>query len=159
MTTPARKAEQKKTGLLLLGHGSRATESVKVLAGVAAALRRRFRNCLVEASFLELNQPDVQAGIDRLMAQGAARILFVPYSPYLDGHVGRLRGSSSEVAGQEDRFDRARRAHGCHHSSGCRLGWMCGATRRHAGIVGSCRRGERWRAAHSRGPLVTSRRC
>ena len=78
-----------RTGLLVIGHGSRATEPVRVLAEVAAALRRRFRRCLVEASFLELNQPDIPTGIDRLVAQGASRVLFVPYSPYLDRHVGR----------------------------------------------------------------------
>lgn len=89
MSTKVMKAPAVKTGLLLIGHGSRATEAVKVLAEVAAALRRRFRSCVVEASFLEINPPDVQNGIDRLVAQGAGRVLFVPYAPYLDGHVGR----------------------------------------------------------------------
>lgn len=89
MTTRGRKVAEVRTGLLLIGHGSRATEAVKVLGAVAAALRRRFRRYIVETSFLELSQPDVQAGIDRLVALGAARILFVPYSPYLDGQVGR----------------------------------------------------------------------
>jgi len=89
MITKGRKVEQVRTGLLLIGHGSRAEEAAKVLAEVAASLRRHFRKCVVEASFLEINQPDVPAGIDRLVAQGAGRILFVPYSPYLDGQVGR----------------------------------------------------------------------
>ena len=89
MSTKDQKGDQVRTGLLLIGHGSRATEAVRVLDQVAAALRRQFRRCVVEAAFLELNQPDVPAGIDRLVAQGAARILFVPYSPYLDGQVGR----------------------------------------------------------------------
>jgi sirohydrochlorin ferrochelatase len=83
------KAEAVRTGLLLIGHGSRAPEATRVLADVAAALRRHFRRFVVEAAFLELSQPDVAAGIDRLVAQGAVRILFVPYSPYLDGQVGR----------------------------------------------------------------------
>jgi sirohydrochlorin ferrochelatase len=89
MSTKGRKVEPVRTGLLLIGHGSRATEAPKVLSEVAAALRRQFRKCVVEAAFLELNQPDVAGGIDRLVAQGAGRILFVPFSPYLDGHVGR----------------------------------------------------------------------
>jgi len=78
-----------RTGLLLIGHGSRATEAVKVLADVAASLRRRFRGFVVEPCFLELNQPDIQTAIDRAVGQGATRILFVPFSTYLDGHVGR----------------------------------------------------------------------
>lgn len=89
MTTRGRRVEPARTGLLLIGHGSRATEAARVLSEVAVALRRRFRKCIVEAAFLELNQPGVPEGIDRLVAQGAGRILFVPYSPYLDGQVGR----------------------------------------------------------------------
>ena len=89
MSIAKRSAVPVKTGLLLIGHGSRATEAVKVLSEAAVSVRRRFRRVVVEACFLELNQPDVQAGIDRLVAQGAGRILFVPFSPYLDGHVGR----------------------------------------------------------------------
>ena len=89
MSLPKRGAGPAKTGLLVIGHGSRATEAVKVLSEAAVSVRRRFRRFLVEACFLEINQPDVQAGIDRLVAQGAGRILFVPFSLYVDGHVGR----------------------------------------------------------------------
>jgi sirohydrochlorin ferrochelatase len=44
-----------KTALLVIGHGSRAVEAVKVLAEIAASLRRRFRGFIVEPCFLELN--------------------------------------------------------------------------------------------------------
>ncbi|HYV84877.1 MAG TPA: CbiX/SirB N-terminal domain-containing protein [Patescibacteria group bacterium] len=89
MSVAKRGAGPVKTGLLVIGHGSRAIEAVKVLSEAAVSVRRRFRRCIVEACFLEINQPDVQAGIDRLVAQGAGRILFVPFSLYVDGHVGR----------------------------------------------------------------------
>jgi sirohydrochlorin ferrochelatase len=89
MSVAKRVAGPVKTGLLVIGHGSRATEAVKVLSEAAVSVRRRFRRFIVEACFLEINQPDVQAGIDRLVAQGAGRILFVPFSLYVDGHVGR----------------------------------------------------------------------
>jgi len=84
-----KKAAPPRTGILLIGHGSRATEAVKVLADAAAALRRKFRGFVVEPCFLELNQPDIQTAIDRAVGQGAGRILFVPFATYLDGHVGR----------------------------------------------------------------------
>jgi sirohydrochlorin ferrochelatase len=60
-----------------------------VLQAAAASLQRRYRRHVVEAAFFELNAPDVQAGIDRCVAQGATRLLLVPFSPYLGGHVGR----------------------------------------------------------------------
>ncbi len=89
MSRPARKAPAVKTALLLIGHGSRVPEANDVLEEAAAALRRRLRRFVVEPAFLELAQPDIQAGIDRCVLQGAARILFVPYFLYLGGHVGR----------------------------------------------------------------------
>ena len=78
-----------KTGLLLIGHGSRAPKANLVLEEVAAALGREFRRFVVEASFLEISQPDIQTGIDRCIARGAERLLLVPYFLYLGGHVGR----------------------------------------------------------------------
>ncbi len=89
MTRRARKAPAVKTALLLIGHGSRVPEANGVLGEVAAALRRRLRRFIVEPAFLELAPPDIQAGIDRCVSQGAVRILFVPYFLYLGGHVGR----------------------------------------------------------------------
>ncbi len=88
------KKKQKKkpapgTALLLIGHGSRVVEANKVLAEVAAALRRQFRGLIVEHAFLEVAQPDVQSGIDQCVATGASRILLVPYFLYLGGHVSR----------------------------------------------------------------------
>ena len=85
----AKQTPAPRTGILVIGHGSRATEAVRVLADVAASLRRRFRGFVVEPCFFELNQPDIQTAIDRAVGQGAGRILFVPFSTYLDGHVGR----------------------------------------------------------------------
>ena len=89
MSARSKAETQPKTALLVIGHGSRAVEAVKVLQEIAASLRRRFRGFIVEPCFLELNQPDIQTAIDRTVMQGAGRILFVPFSIYLDGHVGR----------------------------------------------------------------------
>ncbi len=90
MTAASRSAAPAvRTALLLIGHGSRVPGANGVLEEVAAALRRTHRRYIVEAGFLELAQPDIQSAIDRCVAQGAARILFVPYFLYLGGHVGR----------------------------------------------------------------------
>ena len=89
MTTRSRRARPIKTGLLLIGHGSRFVEATKVLDKVAASLRRRFGKFVVEPCFLEISKPDIQTAIDRCVARGAERILMVPYFLYLGGHVGR----------------------------------------------------------------------
>ena len=90
-TRPAAKPAAQKipTALLVIGHGSRVVDANKVLDQVAVALRREFRGLVVEACFLDIAQPDVQAGLDRCVTQGARRVLFVPYFLYLGGHVGR----------------------------------------------------------------------
>ena len=89
MITRTRTTPEPRIALLLIGHGSRSTDAAKVLQAAAASLKRKYRRHVVEASFFEINSPGVQAGIDRCVAQGAMRLLLVPFSPYLDGHVGR----------------------------------------------------------------------
>ena len=89
MTRPARQPPSIKIGLVLIGHGSRVPGANQVLEQVAAALRRSYRRFVVEPAFLELAQPDIPSAIDRCVAAGAKRILFVPYFLYLGGHVGR----------------------------------------------------------------------
>jgi len=98
-----------RTGLLLIGHGSRYSEANRVLKEVAAALGRKFRRFVVEACFLEISEPDIQAGIDRCVARGAERVLFVPYFLYLGGHVGRdlpehMAAARSRYPGMEIRL-------------------------------------------------------
>jgi len=81
MSTKPRMAPQPKVALLVIGHGSRAPEATRVLQAAAASLQRKYRRYIVEASYFEINAPDVQTGIDRCVAQGASRILLVPFSP------------------------------------------------------------------------------
>jgi sirohydrochlorin ferrochelatase len=86
---PRKAAPKVKTGLLVIGHGSRVPEAGRVLTQVIGSLRRDFRGFVVEFAFLEISKPDIQTGIQRCVAQGVSRILLVPYFLYLEGHVGR----------------------------------------------------------------------
>jgi sirohydrochlorin ferrochelatase len=89
MTTRNRRKPTIKTGLLLVGHGSRVPDATKILSSVASALHQRFRSFAVEICFLTITRPDFQTGIDNCVARGAARVLLVPYFLYLGGQVGR----------------------------------------------------------------------
>jgi sirohydrochlorin ferrochelatase len=42
---------------------------------------------IVEVSFREMHEPDIQQGIDTCVAQGATRILLVPYFLFMGAHV------------------------------------------------------------------------
>jgi len=77
-----------KTALLLIAHGSRQEEANADLHHVADGLRRRGWP-VVEASFLELAGPGIEEGGGRCVAQGAMRVVLVPYFLSAGVHVRR----------------------------------------------------------------------
>ncbi len=77
-----------KTALLLIAHGSRQEEANADLHYLAAGLRARGQ-AIVEASFLELAEPDIAEAGARCVAQGAERVILVPYFLSAGVHVRR----------------------------------------------------------------------
>src|SRR4051812_1192848 len=77
------------TALLLIAHGSRQEEANADLDHVVAAMRRRGRYPVVQASFLELAEPDIEEGGARCVELGARRVLLVPYFLSAGIHVRR----------------------------------------------------------------------
>ena len=65
-------------GLLLIAHGSRRDEANADLHDMAARLTARGYP-LVQASFLELAEPDIVAGGRLLVARGARTVVLSPY--------------------------------------------------------------------------------
>src|SRR5262249_21152514 len=76
------------TALLLIAHGSRHPEANDDLRHVAAALRQR-GHAVVEAAFLELADPNIDAAGERCVAQGAEIVVLVPYFLAAGVHVRR----------------------------------------------------------------------
>jgi sirohydrochlorin ferrochelatase len=75
--------------LVLIAHGSRQDEANTDLHHVVADLRRRGRYVIVEASFLELAEPDIEEAAGRCVARGARRVLLLPYFLSAGVHVRR----------------------------------------------------------------------
>lgn len=75
------------TALLLIAHGSRRPEANADLEHLAAELRQRGEFALVACAYLELVQPDIDAGGGALAAQGASTVLLVPYFLSAGMHV------------------------------------------------------------------------
>jgi sirohydrochlorin ferrochelatase len=73
--------------LLLIAHGSREPEANADLHHVAESLRRHGH--VVEESFLELAEPAVDEAAARCVAQGARRIVLLPYFLSAGVHVRR----------------------------------------------------------------------
>ncbi|HZT81831.1 MAG TPA: CbiX/SirB N-terminal domain-containing protein [Gemmataceae bacterium] len=75
--------------LLLIAHGSRHAEANADLLHVAEELRQRAGYAVVEASFLELAEPDIDEGGARCVAHGARRVVLLPYFLSAGVHVRR----------------------------------------------------------------------
>lgn len=89
-----------KSALLLIAHGSREPEANNDLHHVVAQLRQRGEFVAVEASFLELAQPDAMEGAARCLAQGVERVILLPFFLSAGVHVQRdltgIRGTLAE---------------------------------------------------------------
>lgn len=77
----------KKTAVLLMAHGSRVAEANDAAREIAVMVRDMTGYDIVEVSFRELHEPDIQQGIDVCVAKGAERILLVPYFLFVGAHV------------------------------------------------------------------------
>lgn len=78
---------EKKTAILLMAHGSRIGEANDAAREIARMVQEMTGYDIVEVSFRELHEPDIQQGIDACVARGAERILLIPYFLFVGAHV------------------------------------------------------------------------
>jgi sirohydrochlorin ferrochelatase len=76
-----------KTAILMMAHGSRIAEANDAAREVAAMVQEMTGFEIVEVSFRELHEPNIQQGIDTCVARGAGRILLMPYFLFMGAHV------------------------------------------------------------------------
>jgi sirohydrochlorin ferrochelatase len=76
-----------KTAVLLMAHGSRIPEANDAVREIAAMVKEITGFDIVEVSFRERHLPNIQQGIDACAAQGAERIILLPYFLYMGAHV------------------------------------------------------------------------
>ena len=76
-----------KTAILIMAHGSRIAEANDAAREVAAMVKEMTGHEIVEVSFRELHEPNIQQGIDACVAKGAERILLMPYFLFMGAHV------------------------------------------------------------------------
>ncbi len=67
------------TALLVIAHGSRQPEANADLHQVVELLRQRGSFAIVEPGFLELASPTIAGAAGRCTAQGAERVILLPY--------------------------------------------------------------------------------
>jgi len=75
------------TAVLIMAHGSRIAEANDAAREIARMVQEMTGHEIVEVSFRELHEPDIQQGIDNCVARGAKRILLLPYFLFMGAHV------------------------------------------------------------------------
>jgi sirohydrochlorin ferrochelatase len=69
----------RRVALLLIAHGSRRAEANADLEHVAAAVRDRGRYPVVQVSYLELAEPNIEGGGAMCVEAGATDVILLPY--------------------------------------------------------------------------------
>jgi sirohydrochlorin ferrochelatase len=75
------------TALLLIAHGSRRREANEDLDYLVAELRRRGAYSIIATSYLELTEPTIADAGAACVAQGARRVILLPYFLSAGVHV------------------------------------------------------------------------
>jgi sirohydrochlorin ferrochelatase len=95
-----------RTALLLIAHGSREPAANDDLRRLADELRATGHFSAVVASFLELAEPDIDAGATACITAGADRVILVPYFLSAGVHMNRdLTAARDRLAGQYPQVD------------------------------------------------------
>ncbi len=76
-----------KTALLLIAHGSRKDEANDDLHDVVDEMQKRGSFAIVQGAFLELAEPTIEESAARCVAQGAERVVLLPYFLSAGVHV------------------------------------------------------------------------
>ena len=79
--------DQVKTAVLLIGHGSRARNANDALIHVVDHFQKAWPHRILKAAFLEISPPSIPEGIDLCVAEGAERIIVIPYFLFRGNHV------------------------------------------------------------------------
>lgn len=74
-------------GVLVVGHGTRSAAGLAEFHEVVGALSVRLAPLPVEPCFLELAEPTIAVGLERLAARGARRIVVAPLLLFAAGHA------------------------------------------------------------------------
>jgi sirohydrochlorin ferrochelatase len=76
-----------KEALLVMVHGSPRPIANNDMFAVVDVVRERGVYPIVEVGFMEINEPSIPEAIERCVAQGAERVLAVPYFLHTGNHV------------------------------------------------------------------------
>jgi len=77
----------KKTGILILAHGSREKETESTLETVLSMVKAKLPETIVEYAFMEFSDRTIEKGVSALAAQAVEEIKIVPYFLFSGIHI------------------------------------------------------------------------
>jgi sirohydrochlorin cobaltochelatase len=89
MSRPTPTGDEDAQGVLIVGHGTREAAGIAEFLDVVRQTATRLAPLPVEAGFLELAEPTIAAGVDRLHERGVRRISVVPLLLFAAAHARR----------------------------------------------------------------------
>ena len=77
----------KRTGILICGHGSRNKLAIKEFQELTRFIQQRFPSILVEYGFLEFAKPSLTDALDKLRNSSIKKVIAIPAMLFAAGHV------------------------------------------------------------------------
>lgn len=107
----------KKTGILLLSHGSRLDDGEEVIKAYRDMYREEFSDAIVEYGFMEIRKPGIQETIKKLTTENDLDKIIVV--PVFVAHGLHTKRDIPELLGIESDFnEEAKFVHHHHHDHG-----------------------------------------
>ena len=77
-----------KTGVIILGHGSRLKKANKTILEIVKAIKQEEWD-IVEPAYLQFHKPDLLTSIKNVIEKGCKKIIIVPFFLFMGNHVTR----------------------------------------------------------------------
>lgn len=74
-------------GILILAHGSREKSTEDTLVEIILQLKEEMMEYLIESAYLQFSEMNLEAGLNKLVAQGADDIKVIPYFLFDGVHI------------------------------------------------------------------------
>lgn len=86
---PGRLSGGVKTGIIILGHGSKLHKANKLIPEIIKIIKRRTGYSIIEPSSLQFHHPDLSGSIKKVIQKGCKKIIIVPFFLFEGNHVKR----------------------------------------------------------------------
>lgn len=76
-----------KTGIIVLGHGSKAPQALETLKGIKEMVAAELPGFEIEVASMEFNHPDLSEAVTNLVDKGMNRIIIAPFFLFYGIHM------------------------------------------------------------------------